>query len=98
MDMVESVAHVATPQPARYVKQLVSHLGHKLTTEVDEAGAGVITLDVGRCTLDPQPGVLVLVASATDQTALAQVQDVVGRHLVRFGDREGLTVTWSVPA
>jgi len=93
--MVESVAHVATAQPARYIKQIVSHLGHKLTTGLDDSGSGVVEFDTGRCTLDPQPGVLVLAASATDATALARVQDVVGRHLERFGDREGLTVTWT---
>jgi len=93
--MVESVARVATPQPARYIKQMVSHLGHKLTTALDDSGAGVVEFESGRCTLDAEPGVLVLAASAIDQTALARVQDVVGRHLERFGGREGLTVTWT---
>lgn len=94
--MVESVARIATDQPARYIKQIVSHLGHKLTTTVDDGGAGVVEFETGRCTLDAQPGLLVLAASATDQAALDRVQDVVGRHLERFGGREGLTVTWVV--
>jgi len=94
--MVDSVAHVVTPQPARYIKQLVSHLGHKLTANVDETtGNGVIEFDTGRCTLDVQSDALVLAASATDEAALARVQDVIGRHLERFGGREGLTVTWT---
>jgi hypothetical protein len=93
--MVESVAHVATPQPARYVKQLVSHLGNKRSTSIDDSGTGIVEFDTGRCTLVPQADTILLEASATDDAALAHVQDVVGRHLERFGTREGLTVTWA---
>jgi len=93
--MVESVGHVATAQPDRYVKQLVSHLGHKLATSVDDGGTGLIEFDTGRCTLVPRADSIVLEASAADDAALAHVQDVVARHLERFGTRESLTVIWS---
>jgi caffeoyl-CoA O-methyltransferase len=93
--MVETVGHVATSQPERYIKQLVSHLGHKLSTSVDDSGTGLVEFDTGRCTLVARADAIVLEASATDDAALAHVQDVVGRHLERFGAREDLTVTWS---
>ena len=93
--MVESVARVVTDQPDRYIKQLVSHLGHKASTDLADDGTGVIVLDVGRCTLTGESGTLVLVASADDDAGLSRVRDVVGRHLERFGAREGLQVQWT---
>jgi caffeoyl-CoA O-methyltransferase len=92
--MVVSVARVVTDQPERYVKQLVSHLGHKLTTEL-LPGGGVIHVAGGRCVMTVSAGVLVLDASAPDPEALLRVRDVVGRHLERFGARAGLRVQWS---
>jgi hypothetical protein len=96
--MVESVARVTTEQPARYVKQLVSHLAHKRTTWLAEDGSGVIDFGSGRCTMTAEAGVLLLAATAPDVAELDHVRDVLRRHLERFGGREGLHVTWSDPA
>jgi caffeoyl-CoA O-methyltransferase len=95
--MVESVARVVTDQPARYIKQIVSHLGHKLTTELSDDGTGVVVFETGRCTMTAETGVLLLSASAVDAEALNRVRDVLARHLERFGGREGLRVEWSGP-
>ncbi len=43
-------------------------------------------------------GVLVLTAVAETADGMAHIQDVVGRHLQRFGAREGLQVTWEPAA
>lgn len=96
--MAQSVARVPTAQPGRYIKQLVSHLAHRLATELLPDGQGLIRLDVGDCRLTPAPDALVLTATADDVDGLHRVQDVVGRHLERFGARDGLQVTWSTPA
>jgi len=93
--MAESVARVPTGQPERYIKQLVSHLGHRASTELLADGQGVIRVDTGQCTLTAAPDGLILRASADGAEGLARVQDVVGRHLERFGAREGLHVEWS---
>jgi len=93
--MVESVARVSTAQPARYLKQIVEHLGYRLTTRVTAEGAGVVVFDGGRCVLRSEPAALVLAAYARDAEALSHVREVVTRHLERFGGREGLTVSWS---
>jgi hypothetical protein len=95
--MMQSVARVPTGQPERYLKQLVSHLGRRRTTELLAPGHGVITFDDGRCTLTAEEGVLVLTAMAVDLAALARIQDVVGRHLERFGTRAELRVRWPTP-
>lgn len=96
--MVESVAQVVTDQPARYIKQIVSHLGHKRTTELADDGTGIVVFETGQCTLTAGTGVLLLSATAVDADALSHVCDVLGRHLERFGGREGLRVEWSGPS
>jgi hypothetical protein len=42
-----------------------------------------------------EPARLVLEATAVDAESLARVEDVLGRHLVRFGHRQELTVEWA---
>jgi hypothetical protein len=95
--MVESVARVVTDQPGRYIKQIVSHLGHKRTTRLADDGTGVVIFDAGECTLTAEPRALILAATATDAEALGRVREVLARHLERFGGREGLRVTWTEP-
>ncbi|MFC4122892.1 DUF2218 domain-containing protein [Nonomuraea zeae] len=40
-----STAHVATARPERYVKQLISHMGHRATAELTGPGRGDDRLD-----------------------------------------------------
>jgi hypothetical protein len=95
MDMTALTAHadVPTQTPARYAKQLVSHLGQRVSWSTDgetstaEIAGGTGTVVVG-------DGVLTLLAEAPDAESLARVQHVLGSHLERFGQRNELTVTW----
>jgi len=92
--MLYARAEIATPTPDRYVRQLVNHLGHKITTEMQADGSAVIAVEDGRCTLTTGTDVLVLEASADSAQGLGHIQDVVGRHLERFGARADLHVQW----
>lgn len=101
-------AIVATDRPRRYAKQLVSHMGHKCPTEEVPDGHRltlrregptlgwfevlVLGSDAGQA--DAPEEQLVLVAEAEDAERLERVEDVVARHLVRFGEADGLTVDW----
>ena len=87
-------ADVATDSPARYAKQLVSHLGRKVAFDTDGPSSTARIAD-GTGTIVVGDGVLTLIASATDAETLARVQDVLGRHLERFGQRNELVVTWA---
>lgn len=94
--MPRSIAHVSTETPDRYAKQLISHLGRRVPVTGDPATDGArLTFDAGVGTVRSGDGELVLVADAADDAGLAAVQDVLARHLVRFGERQGLTVTWT---
>jgi hypothetical protein len=99
---ISSRASVTTDRAARYGKQLSAHLGHKRkTTWQDEAQTGDITFDHGRATLLATSSQLDLVieldrtmAAADALAELAYMEDVVGRHLARFGARNELVVEW----
>ena len=91
--LLSSRADVATDAPARYAKQLLSHLGRKVsfTTEGDthtavigEAAAQIV---VGE-------GVLTLVATAPTEAEVDRLRQALGGHLERFGRRSELEVRW----
>ena len=95
--MLLSIAVVTTDASERYAKQLLSHLGHKVRTEPlpdlpEPAGRLLFAYGVG--TVLPAPGSLVLRATAANLESLARVQDVMQRHLEKFGARRELVVTW----
>jgi uncharacterized protein len=91
---VTSTARVATDRGERYRKQLASHFGNRI--EVSESPAEtVLTWGFGgTTTLSLESDALVMVAVADDPQTLDQVKDVTGRHLERFGEKDGLVVTW----
>ena len=96
--MPTSTAQVTTDRPARYIKQLASHLGRTVEAEVARDGRATIVFARGTCLLAPLPGRIHLACAARDAEALAHVQDVVARHLVRFATQEELPeVRWSDP-
>jgi uncharacterized protein len=93
MTAVFSRADVATATPARYAKQLVAHLGRKVQFSTD---GPVSTTTIGAATgqIIVGDGVLTLTATGDDPAAVAVVEDVLGRHLERFGARNELAVCW----
>jgi hypothetical protein len=92
--MPRSEARVATDRPHRYAKQLASHLSRRSQTSWDEeTGEGAIVFQNGTGTLTATEGALLL-AVETDAEHLAVLEDVVGRHLVRFGTKDELVVEW----
>jgi hypothetical protein len=94
MVTITSRADVATDVPARYAKQLVAHLGRKITF-TDDGGTSTATFGdtTGRIVIGD--GVLTLLASGPDEAGVARVEQVLGSHLERFGQRNELTVTWT---
>src|SRR5689334_16048656 len=90
---LSSVARVPTDKAARYMGQLCKHFAHKIPATFD-ADSGRIEFSIGICELAVAKDALVLHVSAADAETLAQMEDVVARHLVRFGFRDELVVTW----
>lgn len=90
---VHSVAEIATPQAGRYLTQLCKHFQHKRPVTYDEH-SGHIDFTIGDCRLRADAGALTLSLEAPDQQQLAQLQDVVARHLLRFAFREEMQIAW----
>ena len=94
-----STAIVPTQRAARYGKQLVSHMAHKITGAWDEeAGSGYLLFDregpvLGRFDVIASPSDLRLELRTTPERA-AHLERVAGIHLARFGARDGLTIAW----
>ena len=94
-----STASVPTQRAARYGKQLVSHMGHKITGSWDEeAASGYLLFDregpvLGRVDVIASPSDLRLELRATPERA-AHLEHVAGIHLARFGARDSLAIAW----
>jgi uncharacterized protein len=94
--MVHSTARVRTDRPHRYAKQLAAHLGRRLATSWDEdTGSGSVRFPDrnGSASLLAQPGALVLELDS-DTAHIETLEDVLGRHLARFGTKDELIVEW----
>lgn len=89
-----STAAMATQRPARYAKQLAAHMARKVPADWDDAaGTGRITFPTARLELSLGTDALLLELTA-EPGELARWEGVVGSHLVRFGTRDELVVTW----
>ncbi|MFF1792768.1 DUF2218 domain-containing protein [Kitasatospora sp. NPDC058263] len=92
--MPRSEARVATDRSARYAKQLAAHMGRKIEADwSEETGRGTLTFGRGTATLEAAPDALLLTVEGETEN-LPGLEDVVGRHLVRFGARDELVVSW----
>ncbi|GAA0809681.1 DUF2218 domain-containing protein [Spirilliplanes yamanashiensis] len=91
---MNTTAYIATDRPARYLKQLVSHVGRKIPVEEADGGATFRLSDtaVGAAVVDGDG--LRCTATAADAETLARVQHVVGGHLIRFMGRDE-PVAWT---
>ncbi len=85
---------MTTDRPARYAKQLVSHLSRRIPGEWSaETGHGSMDFGSGTGTLEAKDHGLAL-SIRVPATNVEQLENVVGRHLVRFGAKDELVVIW----
>ena len=94
MTTITSRADVSTDAPARYAKQLVSHLGRKAPFTEDAEGAWTTTVGDARARIVVGDDVLTFLVEAADAETLDRLEHALGSHLERFGQRNELVVTW----
>ncbi|HRL50564.1 MAG TPA: DUF2218 domain-containing protein [Propioniciclava sp.] len=95
MVTIRSTAIVPTDRAARFGKQLSSHLGRRLGGEwLDDEQRGSVNFEVATATLEASPEALTLTVLTDDPDAVERFENVVGRHLVRFGREANFVVTW----
>ena len=93
MTQITSQAQVATDKPVPYMRQLCKHFGHKNDASFGDE-SGYIQFDFGRCELHAGEGTLKLAVSGDDAESHERMERVIGYHLERFGQRDGLSVAW----
>ena len=94
-----ATASVSTERAARYGKQLVTHMAHKVTGAWnEEAGSGYLLFDregpvLGRFDVIASASDLRLELRTTPERA-EHLEHVAGIHLARFGARDSLAISW----
>jgi len=92
--MPHSAAVVPTENASRYLQQLCKHFGHKIPVSFTPEH-GECRFSCGTAKLDATDGQLRIAVEAPDAEQLAQTQDVVASHLVRFAFREEIEpISW----
>ncbi len=101
---VFSTGTSTTDRPARYAKQLISHMSRRSSGEWDaETSTGWIEFTKGRAefscaeeapTTEDAPCQLVISLTSESDEAATLLEDVLERHLVKFGLKDGLTMDW----
>ena len=84
-------------KPERYIKQLVSHWGHKYATSYDEGdGMGTFPFsDTESAVMTARPAGIAITLATADYDRNAHMRGVIERHIDRFAFREApLTFDW----
>ena len=85
-------------KPDRYIKQLVSHWGHKYATSYDEAGAtGSFPFsDTESAVMTARPEGIGITLVTGDHERNVHMRGVIERHIDRFAFREApLNYEWT---
>ncbi|MET9627642.1 DUF2218 domain-containing protein [Lentzea sp. NPDC006480] len=89
-----SVGRSATDRASRYGSQLVKHFTHKDLEGSWEDTRGFVRFSAGLAEFEASDSALVMRVVGSSAEDVARLQDVVERHLVRFGSRDELSVSW----
>ncbi|GLY49503.1 DUF2218 domain-containing protein [Lentzea sp. NBRC 102530] len=89
-----SVGRSATGRASRYGSQLVKHFTAKDVEGSWEDTRGFVRFSFGLAEFEAADDALIMRVACTSEEDVARLRDVVERHLVRFGTRDELSVTW----
>ena len=87
----------ACGKPERYIKQLVSHWGHKYATSYDEGdGMGAFPFsEETNAVMTARPEGIAITLTTADHAENVRMRGVIERHIDRFAFREApLTYEW----
>lgn len=84
----------ATDRAERYGSQLVKHFTHKDLEGSWEDGQGFVRFSGGTASFVAASDALRVRVESDSEEGVSRLRDVVERHLVRFGTRDELSVSW----
>jgi hypothetical protein len=89
-----SVGRSTTDRASRYGSQLVKHFTAKDLEGSWEDGRGFVKFSGGLAEFEASDDFLTLRVVSSSEEDVARLRDVVERHLIRFGSRDELSVSW----
>ena len=89
---MKSVATVTTDRAARYGKQLTSHMGRKIAATWEDPSGTLDFRGDAHVSLTASDTALIMELECGDD--LERFEHVVGIHLARFGQKDGLEIRW----
>jgi len=89
-----SVGRSATDRASRDGSPLVKHFTHKGLEGAWEDSRGFVRFSAGLAEFEATDDALVMRVVSSSEEDVARLRDVVERHLVRFGTRDELSVSW----
>ncbi len=93
--MSASIARVPTASASRYLQQLAKHWSHKMDVSYSEQEGRIAFPNGSLLEMLADSETLDLLLTVPDDEDMAQMRDVVARHLDRFAFREApLTFDW----
>ena len=90
--MSTATAHVPTANPARLMRLLCKHWGHKFRVALDDL-RGEISLPMGTCRLLCSEMLTVVLDGDAEQ--MPRFKQVVDDHLRRMAGKETLVIEWT---
>lgn len=89
-----SIANIATPNAARFVRRLCSHFQHRTPVVSDEL-SGQFRLSLGEIRLEALPETLRVILTSDSESKLIEMEHIIVRHLAETAVRETLDIQWS---
>ncbi len=94
--MPQSSAKLVIDRPERYAKQLASHIGHKAQSISEADGITSITFGFGGTgTIAVDSESVLLTGDAGNQEDLEKIQNILGKHLLKFAKLEDQQLDWN---
>ncbi len=91
--MLTTTGSIPTERGARYIKQLLSHVGRKVDTEAGDPTSWIRMPDA-TAELTATSDAVVITASAAEEEKLFRAMAVVQNHIERFGEKDELVTSW----
>jgi hypothetical protein len=80
--------------PRMHLQGMMARREVQVAADWSDTSGTVTFTPWGRCTLGADASTLTLRIDAADQDGLTQIRDIITRDLLRFSNRDRLTVTW----
>lgn len=94
--MMKAEARVRSERASRYLVQMCKHFRHKVEAEWTDV-AGHVDFAPGLCDMRVEDGELIMLCQASNEQELGRIKYIVENHLVRFGWREEIELSWRSP-